>query len=306
MSKRSIIIVLISLIEGVIILYISYFYLQLTLDPTPASDQFQGFGIVFELVKPILFGLALIITVLFFVDYRFNKKIKNVTSNKMMTLGIIFGIIPTIIGIVFFTLNVGSGFYYNVQVQNIEISDLHDELLLSSQGNPMGIRLKFNAQFPSGNNYFMTYLLDEASAGLSSYSSLSFMQEYGRPVISPLPGEGGNFYVDGEDYIFVIDFIPQLYDYTSINDDGSKSWVVSYNAYPSSNPLVDNNTERCLHMSPFSKERFDQYNEDNNIIQKFRLEIRVDESLIIETQTEGFYSISKFHDGARMDSVLPC
>jgi len=102
----------------------------------------------------------------------------------VIAVGVIYAVIPLmIIGGFFALATVESVYfhaYYEPNIKNIKISDVRDEILISPTGNPMGIQIKFDAVFPSSDEYPMYLFLEDSEDNRLSPS-------YGPPHVSRLP-----------------------------------------------------------------------------------------------------------------------
>jgi hypothetical protein len=136
---------------------------------------------------------------------------------------VLFGVVAAAIVMVNEALMPGTPFKawtHQRAIEAVTVKNIRDELIVSSRGNPIGIRLTFEAVFPSNGVYAVGYALapdsDEGVYALQFNHSI-------RSTIQPEPG-GSYDFRRGTVYTFSTEFLPNFLSYdertgvTCLND----------------------------------------------------------------------------------------
>lgn len=101
-------------------------------------------------------------------------------------------------------------------VDSVQISGVTDEFFYSLQGNPVGIRISFDAAFPRGGFLSVSPTIRAIDDRLHQY--MTSMNHFANITIEPQPEkdpESGDFFAGGQSYRFTTDFLPSfLYIYS--------------------------------------------------------------------------------------------
>lgn len=91
-----------------------------------------------------------------------------------------------------------------------EVFNMHDEPLLSANGNPIGVRLRYSMRFPNSDYFWHTPSLHaEKDFGVSIWADGSFAE----PTVTPplIPGKNtAPRYEKGKQYDFTADILPMF------------------------------------------------------------------------------------------------
>jgi len=96
-------------------------------------------------------------------------------------------------------------------VDSVQISGVADEFFSSAQGNPVGIRISFDAAFPHGGFLSVSPTIRAIDDRLHQY--ITSMSHFANITIEPQPEkdpERGDFFVGGQSYRFTTDFLPSF------------------------------------------------------------------------------------------------
>jgi hypothetical protein len=94
-------------------------------------------------------------------------------------------------------------------VDSVHISGVTDEFFYSKQGNPIGIRISFDATFPHGGFLSISPTIRAIDNRLHHY--MTSMNHFANITIEPQPekdSQKGDFFVGGQSYRFTNDFLP--------------------------------------------------------------------------------------------------
>jgi hypothetical protein len=172
-------------------------------------------------------------------------------------------------------------------VDSVKISDVTDELFYSPQGNPIGIRISFDAAFPRGGFLSVSPTIRAVDKRLHHY--MTSMSHFANITIEPKPEkdyESRNIFISGKSYKFTTDFLPSFL-YTSNHDE-----------------------ELCLYdkgVDEFKKIVSDP------IKTRYSVEVHVDDDsyfvsrrIAYSSYTQKAYSLSIFYEGALNQRAKPC
>lgn len=138
------------------------------------------------------------------------KAFKKSTISIIITL-ITFSLIVSISSIVLISPEIRSSFknYHNTQmIEATNISNLSDSIILSTQGNPVGIRLKFTLSFSDYLGYDLALLLGEDGYSYFDYDvKLNNFYKFKDEVI---PNLTDHKLQPGKEYIVTQDFFPSF------------------------------------------------------------------------------------------------
>ena len=91
---------------------------------------------------------------------------------------------------------------------NTEVLNMRDEILLSSKGNPIGIRLRYSMRFPDSNYFWHSaYVTPEKYLGVSIWSDMRIAN---RTIEPPMIGTDPLRYEKGKLYDFTVDMLPSF------------------------------------------------------------------------------------------------
>lgn len=94
-------------------------------------------------------------------------------------------------------------------VDSVIISDVADELFRSHQGNPIGIRISFNAAFPQGGIVSVSPTIWALEDRYHHYQT--GMSHFANIAVEPVPERNPDFeyiFAKGQAYTFTADFLP--------------------------------------------------------------------------------------------------
>lgn len=172
-------------------------------------------------------------------------------------------------------------------VDSVQISGVADDFFSSVQGNPVGIRISFDAAFPHGGFLSVSPTVRAIDDRLHQY--ITSMSHFANITIEPQPekdSERGDFFVGGQSYKFTTDFLPSFL-YFSNHDK-----------------------ELCIYgksVDEFKKIVIDP------IKSKYSVEIHVDGNsyfvsrrIAYSDYTQKAYSLNTFYESALNQRAKPC
>lgn len=160
---------------------------------------------------------------------------------------------------------------------NTEVLDMRDETLLSSRGNPIGIRLRYSMRFPDNNYFWHSASMDpEKYLGVSIWANMRIAN---RSIEPPMIGTDPLRCEQGKTYNFIVDMIP---------------YFVVHNP---------DETRRCILQPP--KEYSDAFQRLVQSSERVHFNIRVSGTRF-SGMTTNTCNLKEFYDGAIKEGAFEC
>ena len=251
----------------------------------------------FSSMTLIAMGVALTPLVVLLIVYLFVRRRPGATRTLLILGVVIVIIMETLLPASPFKTTITSIFQKRA-MQAVEIVNVRDEPFLSEKGNPVGVRVSFDAVFPRGGKLSVSPALRAVDERYHHYATS--MGHLASTTVTPEPekGDAGDYYfAPGGRYRFTSGFYPVFIIIAHSGGRGLEKGDLCL--WERETPTLSVDGLRALLREPIET--------------AYQLEIKVSGNTYFTTPGLAYsgttgrnYSLKTFHEAALLEGALPC